>query len=131
MMRPSIPLRAGPVPRMNLRYNWKYNQKFSQVDIKGDLDSLKMVENHQDDEFATASVENNKPKKAQIKKTLALDLDETLICTYNSGECEGYVADFRINFDGNSEPVFMRPGLKEFLEEMDKCYNVIIWTAAT
>ena len=94
-----------------------------------------MVENHQDDQFAAASVENKKPKakpkKAQIKKTLALDLDETLICTYNRGEIEGYVADFRIEFDGNSEPVFVRPGFEKFLQEMDKCYNVIIWTAAT
>ena len=52
------PLRAGPAPRMQLdetNLNLNYPEaKISVVDIQGDIDSLKMEENYQDDWFASA-----------------------------------------------------------------------------
>ena len=53
------------------------------------------------------------------KYTLILDLDETLV-------------HFKVNPQDNGEGVLkIRPGATEFLEEMDKYYELIIFTGAT
>ena len=56
---------------------------------------------------------NNKPY------TLILDLDETLV-------------HFKVNPNNNEEGVLkVRPGVSEFLDEIDKYYELIIFTGAT
>ena len=58
------------------------------------------------------------PQDIQKKFTLVLDLDETLI-------------SFKICPDQNKGLLRLRPGLMEFLEEMKKNYELIIFTSAT
>lgn len=46
----TIPLRAGPAPRMELREKSISEEKSSpEVHFSGDVDSLGMLENYQDD----------------------------------------------------------------------------------
>ena len=76
---------------------------------------------------------NNNTKK----KTLILDLDETLVHSsfkpiiYNN---TFYPPDIflSINFNGKIHRVYVliRPFLSEFLKEMDKIFNIIIFTAS-
>ena len=71
------------------------------------------------------------------KKTLILDLDETLVHSsfkpiiYNN---TFYSPDLflTINFQGNIHKVYVlkRPFLQEFLNEMNKIYNIMIFTAS-
>ena len=51
VMAVPAPLRAGHAPQMGLR---EKEGKLPEVDIKGDADSLKVVENYLDDEFSGA-----------------------------------------------------------------------------
>ena len=76
-----------------------------------------------------------KPQKT--KKTLILDLDETLVhSSFKPIIFNGifYPPDIflPINFNGNKHKVYVlkRPHLEEFLEEMSKVYNIIIFTAS-
>jgi CTD small phosphatase-like protein 2 len=59
------------------------------------------------------------PQKPGIKKTLVLDLDETLIHSFESplGKCENF--SFKV-----------RPYLKELLEYASKRFEVVLFTAA-
>jgi Dullard-like phosphatase family protein len=66
------------------------------------------------------------------KKTLILDLDETLI---HADFEEQYVNhDYRVNFDYKDEKVsvdiFVRPGVTEFLERMSHIYEIFLFTAS-
>ena len=63
MMGFSTPLRAGPAPRMELHEESVSEEKLPVVHTYGDADySLRVVENYQDDKFASA-----KPKKSPHK----------------------------------------------------------------
>jgi len=65
------------------------------------------------------------------RKTLVLDLDETLVhSTFQ------LVGDADLNIPVNIQEatynirVFLRPGLKEFLEKVSAIYEVILFTAS-
>lgn len=62
------------------------------------------------------------PKQTQqcLQFTLVLDLDETLIHY------------FEMPSDGHSEGghFLVRPGARQFLRDMVKCYEIVIFTAA-
>ena len=72
------------------------------------------------------------PPKISDKKTLVLDLDETLV---HSGfipfNCPSDVI-IKIELDNNIHDihVLVRPGVKEFLEKMSKRYEIVIFTAS-
>ena len=61
--------------------------------------------------------------KRPMRKLLILDLDETLIhgCPGASGA----------DFEAAGIPVFMRPGVCVFLEQMAKAFELAVWTSAT
>lgn len=66
------------------------------------------------------------------KKTLILDLDETLIHSDFEGYYKNY--DSIINFSYNNEdifvPIFIRPGLFEFLHNISQIFEIIVFTAS-
>ena len=87
---------------------------------------------------------NLPPTSQPNKKTLFLDLDETLIKTMTYAQYNTLVEatglskkpDFSVCFErsnGNFEHrlVFLRRGLKAFLDEMASLFEVVIYTAAT
>ena len=72
------------------------------------------------------------PPKILEKKTLVLDLDETLV---HSGfipfDCPSDVI-IKIELDNEIHDihVLVRPGVKEFLEKMAKKFEIVIFTAS-
>ena len=80
-----------------------------------------------------SDISNNKPKapfiknsiKANLKLTLVIDLDETLI-----HYPEGYLDDLDSSFV-NVDHVKVRPFTQEFLERIFESYEIIIFTAAS
>jgi CTD small phosphatase-like protein 2 len=66
------------------------------------------------------------------KKTLILDLDETLIHSDFNYKYSGH--DSIINFNYNDEivevPIFFRPGLMEFLQKISENFEILIFTAS-
>lgn len=72
------------------------------------------------------------PPQVSDKKTLVLDLDETLV---HSGfvpfECQSdIVIQIEIEGEINDIHVLVRPYVKEFLERMSERFEVIIFTAS-
>ena len=67
----------------------------------------------------------------QGKKTLVLDLDETLVHSsfQPSDDCQ-YVIP--VDIDGNIYNVYVyrRPGVLEFIRRMSELYEVVIYTAS-
>lgn len=59
----------------------------------------------------------SKDNNIRLKYTLVLDLDETLV---------HYVVE-----DEDSAYILIRPGAENFLEELYKLYEIVIFTAAT
>ena len=79
----------------------------------------------------------SKMTKTNNKKTLILDLDETLVhssfkqITYNNVYHRPDIF-LTINFRNNNHNVYVlkRPYVHEFLKEMNKIYNIVIFTAS-
>ena len=79
---------------------------------------------------------NNKkyllPKKNSNKKTLVLDLDETLV--HSCGVPFNCPSDFIIQIEQDNDihdiHVLVRPHVEEFLEKMSKRYELVIFTAS-
>lgn len=72
-----------------------------------------------------------KPKEKESKKTLVLDLDETLVHSSFVVAPEAQMV-IPIEVEDNSWSVYVqvRPGAKYFLEEVSKYYEVVIYTAS-
>ena len=72
------------------------------------------------------------PPKMSKKKTLVLDLDETLV--HSQFGAFNIPSDVIINIEIENElhdiHVLIRPGVKEFLEKMSKKYEIVIFTAS-
>ena len=67
----------------------------------------------------------------QGKKTLVLDLDETLVhSTFEPTDDSDLVV--RVTIEGGNYNVYVkiRPGLEEFLEEVAEYYEVVVFTAS-
>eukprot|EP00494_Astrolonche_serrata_P027362 UN27625 len=73
------------------------------------------------------------PQKDEHKgrKTLVLDLDETLIHSSMQKDAN-HSFSFDVNFGGETETIYVakRPHVDAFLEEMGKIYEVVVWTAS-
>lgn len=71
------------------------------------------------------------PPECRGKKTLVLDLDETLV--HSSFHYVNH-ADLKITVDFNEETidiyVMKRPGVEEFLRKMSEFYEIVIFTAS-
>ena len=82
----------------------------------------------------TSEYNNNKllPPTSVNKKTLVLDLDETLV--HSQFIKFSTPSDVIIKIDVENAihdiHVMVRPGVKEFLEEMEKYYEIVIFTAS-
>ena len=65
------------------------------------------------------------------KKTLVLDMDETLIYA-DFDPTFKYERKIEVVMDGKIGPVYLsiRPGVSEFLERMSKLYELVIFTAS-
>ena len=71
------------------------------------------------------------PEKSRGRKTLVLDLDETLVHSqFNQIKSPDYVIP--VNIDGASCNIFVskRPGVDNFLNVMSQYYEVVIFTAS-
>lgn len=65
------------------------------------------------------------------KKTLVLDLDETLVhSTFQPSEDCQYVIPVDIDGSIYNVYVYRRPGVLEFIRRMSELYEVIIYTAS-
>lgn len=65
------------------------------------------------------------PIKEGYKYTLVLDLDETLVHCAPFGKLDGQKES-----SGEEDMiVYSRPGLHEFLQEMSKYYEIVVFTA--
>ena len=78
---------------------------------------------------------NNKillPPKSSNKKTLVLDLDETLVHSQfmTFSDPSDVVIQIEIENEIHDIHVMVRPGVKEFLEKMEKLYEIVIFTAS-
>ena len=74
------------------------------------------------------------PKKISKKqKTLVLDLDETLVHSYFD-KAPPYEPDISFDIEISGMPIhittLIRPGAYQFLEEMSKLYEIVIFTAS-
>ena len=86
------------------------------------------------------TTENNNPNNNQIllppqssnKKTLVLDLDETLVHSQfmTFSDPSDVIIQIEIENEVHDIHVMVRPGVKEFLEKMDKLYEIVIFTAS-
>ena len=72
------------------------------------------------------------PSQTSDKKTLVLDLDETLVhsqfMTFSTPS--DVVIQIEIENEMHDINVMVRPGVKEFLENMEKYYEIVIFTAS-
>ena len=72
------------------------------------------------------------PPKVSGKKTLVLDLDETLVhsqfMTFSTPS--DVIIKIEIENEMHDIHVMVRPGVKEFLEKMEKLYEIVIFTAS-
>ena len=65
------------------------------------------------------------------KKTLVLDLDETLVhSTFQTTDDSNYIIPVEIEGNIYSVYVYLRPGALEFIERMSSIYEVIVYTAS-
>ena len=71
---------------------------------------------------STSNFSKNIPK---YNKLLILDIDETLI--HSSEKQLDRIPDFRLD----KYFVYIRPGLKEFISNCSKLFNLAIWTASS
>ena len=106
------------------RYNSHYTQEESINSKKKESNSM---DNTEESEYETESKINNtlndtkpeppflKPIKSKYKYTLVLDLDETLV---------HYISD------NDSAYIQIRPGAEEFIKDLSKYYEIVIFTAA-
>ena len=79
------------------------------------------------------NTEINIGNKIPNKKTLVLDIDETLIRSYVLEPPEFFDFSFQIANDGKMIRVYSikRPGLDEFLAEVKNLYEIVFFTAST
>lgn len=67
----------------------------------------------------------------QGRKTLVLDLDETLVhSTFQPTDDCSYVIPVEIEGDFYNVYVYLRPGTTEFLRRMSEIYEVVVYTAS-
>ena len=91
----------------------------------------------QNEEYNKLNIYSNLNKRSNNKKTLILDLDETLVhssfkpINYNNVLLKPDIF-LSIDFRGNTHNVYVlkRPYIHEFLKEMNKIFNIIIFTAS-
>ena len=72
------------------------------------------------------------PPKNNKKKTLVLDLDETLVHSQfmSFSDPSDVVIQIELENEMHDIHVMVRPGVKEFLEKMSKLYEIVIFTAS-
>ena len=72
------------------------------------------------------------PPKSNKKKTLVLDLDETLVHSQfmSFSDPSDVVIQIELENEMHDIHVMVRPGVKEFLEKMSKIYEIVIFTAS-
>ena len=72
------------------------------------------------------------PPKNSKKKTLVLDLDETLVHSQfmEFSDKSDLVIQIEIENEIHDIHVKVRPGVKEFLEKMDKIFELVVFTAS-
>lgn len=72
-----------------------------------------------------------KPKQHWHRKTLILDLDETLIHTFFEKRSNSdFILDIEIEETVYTIFVQMRPGVIKFLQRMSKIYELVVFTAS-
>lgn len=68
--------------------------------------------------------------KTEKKKTLILDMDETLIAAKFEGkEPKNFKRTFSFDFSGTQIHVRARPHVEDCLEKLSQLYELIVWTA--
>ena len=72
------------------------------------------------------------PKEKNNKKTLVLDLDETLVHSGFQPFIPSSDIILKITLDNNIHNIYVliRPGIEEFIQKMSEIYEIIIFTAS-
>lgn len=90
-----------------------------------------MSTTHFDDRKEVISLLPQQRQEDQHKRTLVLDLDETLV--HSEFSCKSdFDFSMSICYQGYSFPVyvFVRPGVREFLKTCAQMYEIIVFTAS-
>ena len=138
--RPSIPIN---IYYDDTRYknfiNWNYNEKYSIIKKQTNNKPLYDTENFIKEKKGIFDIKDKK-KIDYTKKMLILDLDETLVhscfkpTNNNMNNNNLPKADIFLNIKFQSKYhevlVYKRPFVDEFLQKMNKYYNLIIFTAS-
>ena len=90
------------------------------------LDDLVCI-NSQNLEMERCRTEELMDSVCMRKPSLALDLDDTLICSYN---LPSKSHDFQVIVKRRRVFIAVRPGLQQFLEKISQIYEVFIYTNA-
>lgn len=64
------------------------------------------------------------------KKTLILDLDETLVYSFYQKDKPNNTFDVQFNVDNIIIRTLLRPNLKSFINYVEKNFNIIVWTSS-
>ena len=104
--------------KYNIEYNYSLRESISLSPLKNN--SIKYLP--------------DKEKKFENKKTLILDLDETLVHSsfkqYNINIPSDIIMNINFENEKREIHVLIRPGVKEFLERISKRFEIIIFTAS-
>ena len=138
--RPSIPINIYyDDSRYKNFINWNYNDRYSNNKKPTNNKPIYDTDNFFKEKKGIFDIKEHK-KIDYTKKMLILDLDETLVhscfkpTNYNTNNNNLPKADIFLNIKFNSKYhevlVYKRPFVDEFLEKMNKYYNLIIFTAS-
>jgi RNA polymerase II subunit A small phosphatase-like protein len=119
-----------------------FNNIITQVHKQPTLNSNNITKPNNIKQYKSHSLSPNKmlntmhlsllPPKASSRKTLVLDLDETLV--HSGFKCFNIPSDVVIKIEMENNlldiHVLVRPGVKEFLERMATKYEIVIFTAS-
>ena len=115
----------------NQNYNQIYHQYQTTTSFSNKNNSIKQFRSLSP-KVCKNNFRNLLPKKNSNKKTLVLDLDETLV--HSCGVPFNCPSDFIIQIEQDNDihdiHVLVRPHVEEFLEKMSKRYELVIFTAS-
>ena len=115
--------------KLNLNLTTKNSKKTLNNNINDKMKEFQSIKKISDTKIKYLP---EKQKSISQKKTLILDLDETLIHSGFKSFISKEDISFNMEFDGKEHKIYVlkRPYLDEFLDKMSKLYEIVIFTAS-